>query len=140
MMWKTLLSAAAFAGLMSVGLNASVRWGHFNLGGDIFVNGTASIHWADEDGNANKATISEATGIYAVANGQEVTIDDLDSATEPTGTPFPDKLFIIFPAADMLNPLQINMIYQGIDGARRMRRYAAVVLGPPVQMCTAIRN
>ncbi len=132
-MWKKLLSAAAFAGLISVSLNASTL-GTFNLGGDIFVNGTSTIHWSDEDGVANKATVSEATGIYTVANGQEVTIDDLVSATEPTGTPFPDTLFIIFPAADMLNPLQINMIYAGIDGSAGCA--APPSAGPPPQVCT----
>ena len=137
--WKRLLLAAAFAGLTSVVSNAAVI-GSFNLSGDMFVNGVSSITWTDAMGVAGMAAVSEATGIYAGLNGQEVTIETLSSSTEPTSAPgvsgpgFSDALFIVFPAASGLQPLNINTIYGGIDGSSQCS--ATPSAGPPVQVCT----
>jgi len=131
MKFKRLLTALALAGATSVGMSAATL-GMFNLTGDIFVNGTTSITWTDASGVANKATVSDATGIYASLNGQEVTIQTLTSATEPTTlSGFPDQLFIVFPAASGLASLNINTIFPGVDTA------AACGAAPAVgQTCT----
>lgn len=136
MKWKRLLPAAAFAGAMSLSLSASTL-GSFNLGGDIFVNGTASITWTDNNNVANMAVISQASGIYAGLNGQEVTIETLNSSTEPatsTSPGFADQLFIVFPTAANLNPLDINTIFAGVDVPGQCT--APPSSGPPAQVCT----
>ena len=137
--WKRLLLAGVFAGLTGAVSNAAVV-GTFNLSGDIFVNGISSITWTNTMGAAGLATVSEATGIYAGLNGQSVTIETLNSGTEPTSAPglsgpgFADNLFIVFPAASGLAPLNINTIYGGVDGSTACS--APPSAGPPPQVCT----
>ena len=137
--WKRLLLVAAFAGLTSVASNAAVI-GSFNLSGDIFVNGISSLTWTNPMGVSSMATISEATGIYSGLNGQNVTIETLNSSTDPTSAPgasgpgFPDTLFIVFPTSSGLASLNINTIYGGVDGSAQCS--ATPSAGPPAQVCT----
>lgn len=116
MKWKSLLLASAVAGLMTANVSASTILGTFSLSGDIIVNGTSTISWTDPNNNANKLTISNSTGAYAGLDGQDATVETLNSSNEPTGNPgFPDMLFVMFPNG--LPSLYINVIYPGVDGS-----------------------
>jgi hypothetical protein len=128
MKWDKLLLAASF-GLTT--LSASTI-GTFSLTGDFFVNGTTSITWQNTDGTPDQATISNAGGIYAGLNNQTVTIETLDSATEPAGMPFPDTLFVVMPSG--FEPLLINFLYAGVNGPADCG--APPSAGPPAQLCT----
>ena len=138
MQWRNMLLATACAGLTSLNLGAATI-GTFNLGGDIFVNGTTSITWTDNTGNAGKAVLSEGTGIYAGLDGQEVDIDTLTDATEPAtnGTPgFTDMTYIVFPALDNLQPLLINTLWEGVDGSADCNLSPSTTAPPQPQVCT----
>jgi hypothetical protein len=123
---KTLFLAATF-GLST--LSASTL-GTFDLSGDITVNGTTSIVWTNTNGVADQATISDATGIFASLDNDVVTIDNLTSASEPTGSSFSDAAFVVLPSG--FQPLLIDMIFAGVDGT------AGCAAAPPApgQMCT----
>ena len=132
MKWKSLLLAGAVAGLMTANVSASTILGSFSLSGGIVVNGTSTITWFNpSNGNAfDKLVISDATGVYAGLNGQEATVETLNSSTEPAGNAgFPDQLFVVFPNG--LPSLYINVVYPGVDSS------AQCGLAPaPGQTCT----
>lgn len=124
-----ILFLAASLGLTTLHANTI---GTFSLSGDIFVNGTTSITWANANGAADQATISQSTGDYAGLDNQVASIETLTSATEPAGTPFPDTLFVTLPSGP--SPLLVNMIYAGVDGPTDCG--APPSAGPPPQVCT----
>ncbi|HEX3880400.1 MAG TPA: hypothetical protein VHW24_25630, partial [Bryobacteraceae bacterium] len=119
MKWKASILAAACVALSGSALSAATINGTFDLGGNITAT-ASTISWSlTEPGGtvvANKALISGATGDYAGLNGTTVTIENLDSTTEPTGSMFADTLFISFDAAPTLAPLDINFIFAGVFG------------------------
>lgn len=130
MKWTTLLLAGTVAGLMTANLGASTL-GSFSLAGNIIVNGTSTIDWTDPSNVAMKAVLSDTTGIYAGLDGQEVTIQDLSSSTEPAGyAGFPDMLFITFPNGAA--PLYLNVIYPGVDSSAQ----CGTLPPAPGQTCT----
>ncbi len=57
-----------------------------------------------------------ATGDFAGLSGSLVTIQDLDTTTEPVGSVFPQQPFIGFLAAPSFPTLDINFIFPGIYG------------------------
>jgi hypothetical protein len=113
---KVLLATAILGGVMSVTLPAAPITGTFNISGTITVTPN-TITWAlgSSPFTPDKATIdSGATGGFVPVEGTLITIRDLNSATAPVGSTFPQQPFISFDAAPAFPVLNINFIYPGI--------------------------
>src|ERR1700744_2807291 len=115
MKWKGTFRAAAFAAFAGGSLNAAALNGTFDIVGQITAT-SSTIDWSSGTaGNVSEqATITNATGDFAGLNGTTITIMDLDSTTEPTGTTFGPDTFITFDANPALDPLLINFIFPGL--------------------------
>jgi len=129
---RAILLAVAFAGVTCTQLSADIS-GTFNIAGTVVVTPSA-INWEDNTSpfTAMEATIGPgATGSFAALDGTTITIEDLNSITEPTGSLFGPDLFISFNADPSLPPLAINMIFAGIYGTSQC------LIAPAVgQQCT----
>jgi hypothetical protein len=113
---KNIGSGVVFSVLAATGINAAPISGSFNISGTVIIT-SSTIDWQSNNApfTALQATIGPgATGSFAGLDGTTVTIEDLNSATEPTGSLFGPDLFISFNADPALAPLDINMIFGGI--------------------------
>jgi hypothetical protein len=129
---KFLLAAVLLAGL-SFSLSASPITGTFDIAGTITVTPT-TITWVLNSApfTPNQATIGPgSTGDFAPLAGTTVTIEDLNSATEPVNVSFPAQKFITFNAAPSFPTLDINFIYAGLYSSTNC--FAAPAVG---QTCT----
>jgi hypothetical protein len=90
--------------------------GTFDIAGTIIVTNTM-ISWQGIVGPPpfvpDKATVGNVSGSFGGLSGTQVTIRDLNNATEPVGT-FPPQPFVTFDAAPALGTLLINDIFAGI--------------------------
>lgn len=110
-----LLSVCLLGGLTAVKLPADQISGVFSIDGNITVTAD-TISWANTNSpfTPNQANIgSNATGSFAGLDGTIVTIQDLNSSSEPVGATFGPDLFITF--ADPTMPtLSLDFIYAGV--------------------------
>jgi len=113
---SSLVSGVMLAGLCTATLPAAPIFGTFNIAGTITVTQNL-ITWTSNDAPfpADIARVGPgATGSFTGLDGANVTIANLDRATEPVGAPFTDTQFITFPTMPALPALDINFIFQGI--------------------------
>lgn len=124
---RVALAALLLTALLAPGSAwADTTVGTFDISGSLTLSST-SMAWG------GTATIASGpTGILSTLGGASVGITDLDSATEPVGTPFTAQSFISFTSDPSLSALLTNFIFQGIDGS------AGCTATPPAagQLCT----
>jgi len=113
---------------------ASPISGTFDIDGSVLVTAT-SITWEGTTGVPNQAMIGMTglSGSFAGLGGTTVTVEPLNSSTEPaSNSGFPAALFLTFNAAPSLPPLLINMVFPGIYAP------AGCAASPPAvgQTCT----
>ncbi|HTP87462.1 MAG TPA: hypothetical protein VMH81_27795 [Bryobacteraceae bacterium] len=131
---------------LSTSLQAAPLLGTFNIAGTITVT-TSAITWMSNDPPfmLDKATIGPGpTGSFAGLGGTVATIDNLNSATEPVGTPFAATPFLSFDAAPALGLLDINFIFAGIYSTAQCTAAPAVgqtcTPNPPITPVTSPFN
>jgi len=129
-----MLSACLLSGMTAVNLSATPISGMFSIDGNITVS-AAMITWANTNApfTPNQANVGEnGTGSFASLDGTLVTIEDLNSGTEPVGSTFGPDQFISFNSAPAGFPtLLIDYIYPGVFSS------AACSASPAVgQTCT----
>jgi hypothetical protein len=113
---RVLLATALLAALTSTISTAAPISGTFNIAGNITVTPT-TITWQLDTApfTPNKANVGGGTGDFAGLAGTTVTIQTLNSATEPVGVNLvPQPLFISFDAAPTFPTLNLGMIFLGI--------------------------
>lgn len=106
--------ASAFTGSLSA---STVISGTFDLDGSITAT-LNTITWTSDGGLANQATIENNTdlsGSFVGLGDTNVTIADLNRATEPVGSTFSAQDFVSFLGAPMFPMLMINYIDAGAD-------------------------
>src|SRR5258708_39111737 len=123
---RVLLATALLGGLTSTISTAAPITGTFNIAGTITVTPT-TFSWttASAPFTPNKANLAAGTGSFAGLGGTLVTIQSLNSATEPVGVTFPQQNFVTFDAAPAFPALNINFIFQGHLLKRAMRHSPA---------------
>lgn len=106
--------ASAFAGSLSA---STIISGTFDLDGSITAT-LDTITWTSNGNIANEATIennSDLSGSFVGLGDTNVTIADLNRATEPVGAAFSAQDFVNFLAAPTFPMLMINYIDAGAD-------------------------
>jgi hypothetical protein len=122
--------ASAFTGSLSA---STIISGTFDLDGSITAT-LNTITWTSDGGTAGQGTIennSDLTGSFIGLGDTNVTIAELNRATEPVGITFAAQNFINFLAAPTFPTLMINYIDAGADTSTNCM--AAPVVG---QTCT----
>lgn len=130
---KTIVSTVVFWSLAATGIHAAPISGTFSISGTGIITAT-TLDW--ESNNAPFTVMQAiigpgATGSFAGLDGTTVTIEDLNSTTEPVGSSFGPDVFISFNADPALAPLDISMIFAGIYGTTECTEAPA-----PGQQCT----
>jgi len=113
---RLMLSACLLSGMTAVNLSATPISGMFSIDGNITVTAT-TITWANTNSpfTPDQANIGfNGTGSFAALDGTLVTIEDLNSATEPVGSTFGPDEFISFNSAPSMATLEIDYIYPGV--------------------------
>jgi hypothetical protein len=112
---RVLLATALLGGLSSTISIAAPISGTFNIAGNITVTPT-TISWQLDTApfTPNKANVGGGTGDFAGLAGTTISIQSLNSATEPVGVTFPQQTFIHFDAAPAFPNFDINLIFAGI--------------------------
>lgn len=131
-MRKAALNTAVLVLAMSANMTAAAISGTFTFNGSVTVTQN-NILWMSNTGVSDKAGIA-ATGLsgnFIGLGGTNLSILDLNRATEPVGAPFPEQNFMSFDAAPGLGNLMITFIALGSFSS------AQCFLAPaPGQSCT----